>query len=169
MCVSLLRLVEMLVLTRVDARRRHWDVSHLPNGLLLPRRRVRAVYAMSLRRLCLRQLTQPHTDASSALSAMSFVRNCVGAVFPLFTQNMYDRLGIQGATGLTAGLGTLLSVTPFILFIYGARLRARSPFAKELARREAEERAKREGQTRRSAEGSPCRSAEKTLDRKEAV
>ncbi|BGO94746.1 hypothetical protein NBRC10512_007307 [Rhodotorula toruloides] len=107
--------------------------------------------------------------ASSALSAMSFVRNCVGAVFPLFTQSMYDRLGIQGATGLTAGLGTLLSVTPFILFIYGARLRARSPFAKELARREAEERAKREGQTRRSAEGSPCRSAEKTLDRKEAV
>jgi hypothetical protein len=31
-----------------------------------------------------------------------------------------------------------------LIFIYGARLRARSPFAKELAQKEAEERAKRE-------------------------
>ncbi|POY70315.1 hypothetical protein BMF94_6595 [Rhodotorula taiwanensis] len=82
--------------------------------------------------------------ASSALSAMSFVRNVVGAVFPLFTQQMYDRLGVQGATGLTAGLGTLLASTPFIIFMYGAKLRARSPFAKELAKREAEDRARRE-------------------------
>ncbi|SCZ90260.1 BZ3500_MvSof-1268-A1-R1_Chr1-3g01876 [Microbotryum saponariae] len=58
----------------------------------------------------------------------------VGAVFPLFTDSLYDRLGIQGAGGLTSGLATLLSVTPFVLFIYGARLRARSPFAQELER-----------------------------------
>ncbi|GAA5951045.1 hypothetical protein JCM3765_004662 [Sporobolomyces pararoseus] len=76
--------------------------------------------------------------ASSALSAMSFVRNVVGAVFPLFTPGMYSSLGIQGAGGLTAGIGTLLSITPFVLFKYGARLRARSPFAQELARLEAE-------------------------------
>ena len=44
----------------------------------------------------------PTTDASSALSAMSFIRNLVGAVFPLFTQQMYDSLGIQGATGLVS-------------------------------------------------------------------
>ena len=96
---------------------------------------------------------------------MSFIRNLVGAVFPLFTQQMYDSLGIQGATGLVSvslpcpvcvvtvrladasclqGLGTVLACTPFLIFIYGARLRARSPFAKELAQKEAEERAKRE-------------------------
>jgi hypothetical protein len=91
---------------------------------------------------------------------MSFVRNVVGvsqfrepldppiwkliipilsqAVFPLFTPAMYDSLGIQGAGGLTAGIGTLLSITPFVLFKYGSRLRARSPFAQELARLEAE-------------------------------
>ena len=51
---------------------------------------------------------------------------------------MYSSLGIQGAGGLTAGIGTLLSITPFVLFKYGARLRARSPFAQELARLEAE-------------------------------
>ncbi|BGP52748.1 hypothetical protein JCM8202v2_000304 [Rhodotorula sphaerocarpa] len=82
--------------------------------------------------------------ASSALSAMSFVRNVIGAVFPLFTQQMYDRLGVQGATGLTAGLGTLLASTPFLIFVYGARLRARSPFAKELAKREEEDRVRRD-------------------------
>lgn len=59
------------------------------------------------------------------------------AVFPLFTPNMYDKLGIQGAGGLTAGIGTLLSITPFVLFKYGSALRARSPFAQELARLEA--------------------------------
>lgn len=87
---------------------------------------------------------------------MSFVRNLVGAVFPLFTtqvrrssalalarraalthrphSQLYNKLGVQGAGGLTAGLAALLSATPFLLYRYGARLRARSPFAKELAR-----------------------------------
>ncbi len=52
---------------------------------------------------------------------------------------MYDRLGIQGAGGLTAALATLLGATPFVLFfVYGARARARSPFAKQLAKAEAE-------------------------------
>ncbi|GAA5922098.1 MFS transporter [Sporobolomyces koalae] len=81
--------------------------------------------------------------ASSALAAMGFCRNVTGAVFPLFTPQMYDRLGIQGAGALTAGIATLLSLTPFLLFRYGARLRARSSFAQTLAsgkvnRKEAE-------------------------------
>ncbi|GAA6059611.1 hypothetical protein JCM10212_005110 [Sporobolomyces blumeae] len=80
--------------------------------------------------------------ASSALSGMSFVRNIVGAVFPLFTTALYDRLGVQGAGGLTAGIATLLSATPFVLYRYGASLRSRSPFARELARLEAEKNAK---------------------------
>ena len=55
-----------------------------------------------------------------------------GAVFPLFTPAMYENLGIQGAGGLTAGIATILSITPFVLFRYGSRLRARSKFAQEL-------------------------------------
>jgi len=69
---------------------------------------------------------------------MSMVRNIVGSVFVLFTGAMYDRLGIQGAGGLTAGLATLLGATPFVLFVYGARVRAKSTFAKQLAKAEAE-------------------------------
>lgn len=55
-------------------------------------------------------------------------------MFPLFTTQLYNALGVQGAGGLTAGLAALLSATPFLLYKYGARLRARSPFAKELER-----------------------------------
>ena len=64
---------------------------------------------------------------------MSFFRNLVGSVFPLFTTSLYNKLGVQGAGGLTAGLSALLAMTPFLLYRYGARLRARSPFAQELA------------------------------------
>jgi len=47
---------------------------------------------------------------------------------------MYATLGVQNAGILTAALATGLSVIPFLLFTYGSRLRARSPFAKQLAR-----------------------------------
>jgi hypothetical protein len=84
-------------------------------------------------------LTDSYTlYSSSVLAAMSMVRNIVGAVFPLFTSAMYSRLGIQGAGGLVAGLATLLGATPVVLFVYGERARARSPFAKQLAKAEAE-------------------------------
>ena len=46
---------------------------------------------------------------------------------------MYANLGVQNAGILTAALATGLSAIPFVLFAFGARLRARSPFAKELA------------------------------------
>ncbi|GAA5941346.1 hypothetical protein JCM3775_001548 [Rhodotorula graminis] len=96
--------------------------------------------------------------ASSALSAMSFVRNIIGAVFPLFTSQMFETLGIRGASGLTAGLGTLVSVIPFVLFAYGARLRARSPFAQELLRRaEEEERRTRLGEQSRRPSRAPSK------------
>lgn len=77
--------------------------------------------------------------ASSALSAMSFARNLVGSVCPLFTTQMYDALGIQGAGGLCVGLATLLAATPFVLYKFGSPLRQRSPFAVELQRLAAEQ------------------------------
>lgn len=55
---------------------------------------------------CFSYLADSYTlYASSALSAQSFLRNCVGAVFPLFTNQLYAKLGIQGAGSLTAGIG----------------------------------------------------------------
>lgn len=52
----------------------------------------------------------------------------------IISLQLYGALGVQGAGGLTAGLGALLAATPFVMYRYGATLRARSPFAKELER-----------------------------------
>ena len=70
--------------------------------------------------------------ASSALSGQSLCRNLAGTAFPLFTTQMYSRLGYQWASFLAACLGFALSVVPFILFAYGPQIRARSRFAKML-------------------------------------
>ncbi len=71
--------------------------------------------------------------ASSALSGQSLCRNLAGTAFPLFTRQMYNRLGYQWASFLAGCLGFALSVVPFILYAYGPKIRARSRFAKELA------------------------------------
>ncbi|KAK4050475.1 hypothetical protein OIO90_005058 [Microbotryomycetes sp. JL221] len=81
--------------------------------------------------------------ASSALSAMSFARNLVGSVCPLFTPAMYNKMGIQGAGGLCTGLAVILMFIPFILYRHGLRLRERSPFAVELRKLAAKEEEKR--------------------------
>lgn len=58
----------------------------------------------------------------------SFLRNVVGAMFPLFTDQIYAKLGIQGAGSMVGGIALALACIPFVLFIYGSRLRARSTF-----------------------------------------
>lgn len=52
---------------------------------------------------------------------------------PLFTPALYAKIGIQGAGSLVGGLAVLLAAIPFVLFCFGARLRAKSRFAKEMA------------------------------------
>ncbi|CAO2657388.1 Nn.00g035140.m01.CDS01 [Neocucurbitaria sp. VM-36] len=73
-----------------------------------------------------------HRYASSALAAQSFCRNILGGVFPLITTQMYNRLGYGPASSLLGGIGTLLTIVPWILVFYGPRIRARSKFASEI-------------------------------------
>lgn len=95
-----------------------------------------------------------HRYASSALAAQSFCRNMLGTsalspsppkrdpkhmltmsaggVFPLVTTQMYNNLGFGPASSLLGGIGTLLTVVPWILVFYGPRIRARSKFASEI-------------------------------------
>lgn len=49
-------------------------------------------------------------------------------MFPLFTDQIYAKLGIQGAGSMVGGIALALACIPFVLFIYGSRLRARSTF-----------------------------------------
>lgn len=74
-----------------------------------------------------------HRYASSALASQSMCRNLLAGIFPLFTNIMLRNLTFGGAGSLLGGLGLLLTVIPWLLFFYGRTIRARSPFAKELA------------------------------------
>ncbi|KAF2150861.1 putative MFS polyamine transporter [Myriangium duriaei CBS 260.36] len=66
--------------------------------------------------------------AASALAANGTLRYTLGAVFPLFTLQMYQNLGVHWAGSVFAFLSVLLLPIPWLLIVYGSRLRQRSPF-----------------------------------------
>ncbi|KAK5046398.1 hypothetical protein LTR84_008200 [Exophiala bonariae] len=67
--------------------------------------------------------------AASALSANSFARSSFAGAFPLFGVQMYRKLDFHWATTLLAFLCLVMAPFPYIFFIYGKRLRARSRFS----------------------------------------
>lgn len=67
--------------------------------------------------------------AVSALAANTVARLAVGAVFPLFTAQMYHGMGVQWASTLIGLVALLLAQMPFLFFRYGARIRDGSRFA----------------------------------------
>ena len=73
-----------------------------------------------------------HKYASSALAAQSLCRNLMGGAVPLVTVQMFNGLGFPGASSLLGGLGAVLTVVPWVLMFFGPRIRARSPFAREI-------------------------------------
>ncbi|KAL3456047.1 major facilitator superfamily domain-containing protein [Aspergillus heterothallicus] len=71
------------------------------------------------------------TYSASALAGVILVRNVVGAGFPLFATQMYERLGKQWASSLLGFLAILLVPIPFVFFYWGKKIRLRSPWARE--------------------------------------
>lgn len=67
--------------------------------------------------------------AASAVAANTVCRSAAGASAPLFTQYMFDALGVGGGGSLIAGIATLLAPIPFIFYKYGEQIRKRSKFA----------------------------------------
>ncbi|KXN88326.1 hypothetical protein AN958_07471 [Leucoagaricus sp. SymC.cos] len=68
--------------------------------------------------------------ASSALAGQSLARNITALSFPLFTQQMYRRLGLPWANTLFAFIALLLMPIPFVLFLWGPQIRRRSKFSR---------------------------------------
>lgn len=66
---------------------------------------------------------------ASAIAANTFLRSILTAVFPLFIQAMYHRLGVGWATSVFAFFATLLIPIPFVLWFFGERLRARDKYS----------------------------------------
>jgi MFS transporter, DHA1 family, multidrug resistance protein len=67
--------------------------------------------------------------AASALAANTVCRSACGAAAPLFTQYMFDALGVGGGGSLIAGVACLLAPIPFVFYRYGEPIRRRSKFA----------------------------------------
>jgi hypothetical protein len=67
--------------------------------------------------------------AASALAANTVCRSACAAAAPLFTQDMFDALGVGGGGSLIAGVACLLAPIPFVFYRYGEPIRRRSKFA----------------------------------------
>jgi MFS family permease len=70
-----------------------------------------------------------HKYASSALAAQSCCRNVLGGVFPIVSGALFFNLGEARAGALLGGIGTALTLVPWVLVMYGRKIRARSKFA----------------------------------------
>ena len=66
--------------------------------------------------------------SASAIAANGILRYTFGAVFPLFTLQMYETLGINGAGSVFAFASVLLMPLPWLFFKYGKVLRGRSRY-----------------------------------------
>lgn len=69
--------------------------------------------------------------AASAVGAATVTRSLAGFGFPLFANRMYDSLGYGWGGTLMAGIAVVLGwPAPVVLWWYGAKMRARSKFAR---------------------------------------
>jgi len=69
--------------------------------------------------------------AASVLAANSVLRSLLGCVFPLFTTQMYQNLGIHWAASIPAFLALACTPFPFLFYIYGPKIRSLTKFGAE--------------------------------------
>jgi len=67
--------------------------------------------------------------AASAMAANTFSRCVFAAGFPLFSIQMYDKLGLDWASALLAFIVLAMVPLPFLFFKFGPKLRSMSRFA----------------------------------------
>jgi DHA1 family multidrug resistance protein-like MFS transporter len=70
--------------------------------------------------------------ANSAISGNTLIRSTIGAAFPLFAKDMYDKLGVPWATSLLAFLTVAMVPIPVLLYWLGPRIRALSRYTQKL-------------------------------------
>ena len=70
-------------------------------------------------------------NANSAIAANTMVRSLFGAVFPLFAEYMYARLGVPWATSLLGFLAGVMAIGPIVFWKFGSDIRKKSRFVPE--------------------------------------
>ncbi|KAJ3813262.1 major facilitator superfamily domain-containing protein [Lentinula lateritia] len=73
--------------------------------------------------------------AASAIAAKTLVRSEIGAMVPLYVNQMFNNMGFQYAGLLLALVGVLIAPIPFIFYRYGERIRSKSTKASQAKRR----------------------------------
>lgn len=79
------------------------------------------------------------TYSSSAIACQALVRNLTAGILAVVSEPLYTRMEPPVASSVLGAVAAVLGLAPFAIYIYGARLRARSPAAAHLAQQEAEE------------------------------
>lgn len=67
---------------------------------------------------------------ASVYAGNDLIRSAFGAAFPLFANTMYKKLGIDWASSLLGFLAITFIPIPFVLYIYGKRIRLASKMAR---------------------------------------
>ncbi|KIW92621.1 uncharacterized protein Z519_06468 [Cladophialophora bantiana CBS 173.52] len=79
---------------------------------------------------CMNYLIDAYTIyAASVLAANSVLRSLFGAVFPLFTVQMFHNLGIHWASSIPAFLALACAPFPFVFYRYGESIRMKCRYA----------------------------------------
>ncbi|RAO65497.1 uncharacterized protein BHQ10_001509 [Talaromyces amestolkiae] len=68
--------------------------------------------------------------AASAIAANTCLRSIFAAAFPLFTDAMYNNLGIDWAASTLGFISVALIPIPFLFYVFGKRLRARGKWSR---------------------------------------
>lgn len=66
--------------------------------------------------------------ANSAIAGNTLVRSTLGGAFPLFSAQMYNKLGVNWASSLLGFLTAAMIPIPILFYVYGAKLRSMSRF-----------------------------------------
>jgi formate hydrogenlyase subunit 4 len=72
--------------------------------------------------------------SASANAPLAFLRAMLSGTFPLFGQQMFEGLGPNRALYVLAGVATGFCAVAALFFVYGKRIRERSPFAEKSLR-----------------------------------
>jgi hypothetical protein len=70
--------------------------------------------------------------SASAIAANTFLRSIFAAVFPLFTNAMFDRLGVPWGMSILGFIATMLIPIPFLFYIYGPTIRKKGKFTAQV-------------------------------------
>ncbi|KAJ0119228.1 polyamine transporter 1 [Diaporthe amygdali] len=68
--------------------------------------------------------------SASAVAANTFLRSVFAAGFPLAISPLYHQLGVGPGQSIFAGFATLLIPVPFIFYVFGKRIRAKSKWSR---------------------------------------